>query len=196
MKIKLLDDLINTLAKLPGLGPRSARRIALHLIQSPQANMLPLADKLIKVGEAIKTCKTCGNYDTEEYCHICNDKNRDESIICIVETIADVWAIERSSSFNGTYHILGGVLSAIDGITPEKLNINSVLTRLSSDAVKEVIIATNPTLEGQSTGFYVADIIAANSNVKISRLAHGIPVGAELDVIDSGTLAIALKGRS
>ncbi len=196
MKVHLLEDLIKTLAKLPSLGQRSARRIALHLIQSPTTQMLPLAEKLIKVGEAIKTCKVCGNYDTEEMCYICCDASRDSSVICVVENIADLWAVERSASFKGQYHILGGALSAIDGITPDKLNIGLLESRLKEGGIEEVIIATNPTLEGQNTGFYIEDIISRNSTVKISRLAHGIPVGAELDYIDAGTLAVALKARS
>lgn len=198
MQITSLEDLIKMLAKLPGLGPRSARRIVLHLIKNPATKIIPLASKMYEVAEAIKDCQICGNVDLISPCSICSNHKRDQSIICVLETIADLWAIERSNSFNGKYHVLGGALSAIDGITPETLNIKPLYDRVEKGDIKEIIIATNPTLEGQSTSFYLIEFLeelTSSFDIKISRLPCGLPVGAELDYIDDGTMNIAFKRR-
>ena len=194
MSIKPLEDLIRAISKLPGLGPRSARRIALHMIQDPAANMKTFAKKLEEVADLIKECDICYNIDTGVPCGICSDVTRQHSLICVVENISDLWAIEKSHTYRGVYHVLGGALSAIDGITPEKLNLDSLKKRLESSEVDELIIATNPTLEGQTTAHYVSEI-AKEYNIKYSRLANGIPLGAELDYLDEGTLSVAFKMR-
>jgi recombination protein RecR len=192
--MKSLESLITLLAKLPGLGPRSARRIALHLIKDNRQFMMQLAETIHAVAEEIKTCAECGNIDTVSPCSICADPKRDSNIICVVEGIADLWAMERGHVFNGLYHVLGGSLSAIDGRTPEKLNLKKLRQRVTEGNLRELIIATNATLEGQTTGHYIVDMLA-DTNLKISCLAHGIPVGAELDYVDEGTLTLALKQR-
>jgi recombination protein RecR len=189
-----LDNLINLLAKLPGLGSRSARRIALHLIKDNRQFMLQLAETIASVAEDIRVCANCGNIDVSSPCAICQDPKRDVSIICVVEEIADLWAMERGNFYNGMYHVLGGALSAIDGRTPDKLNFNKLCERAANHNVQEVIVATNATLEGQTTGHYIVDMLAGLP-LKISCLAHGIPVGAELDYVDEGTLTLALKLR-
>lgn len=194
MSTRPLDELIKLIAKLPGLGPKSARRIALHLIKNPTMFIKPLADKMHEVADAITHCRACFNIDLASPCTICRDPGRDHSIICIVENISDLWAIEKSNSYRGVYHVLGGALSAIDGITPEKLNINDLLTRLDNGEVKEIIIATNPTMEGQTTAHYIASLTEGYEIVS-SKLASGIPIGAELDYLDEGTLSVAFKMR-
>ena len=194
MNNSTLDKLISTIAKLPGLGPRSARRIVLHLIKSPDALMLPLAEQLTQAAQEIKICEVCGNVDVVSPCNICNDEKRDDSIVCVVETVSDLWALERSNFFKGKYHILGGTLSALGGRPPESLNFNSLSTRVAKGAIQEVIIATNATLEGQTTGHYIVDLLTP-FEVKITRLAYGIPMGGELDYMDEGTLNLALKMR-
>ncbi|MDF3048036.1 MAG: recombination protein RecR [Candidatus Midichloriaceae bacterium] len=194
MEIGLLDQLIKSFAKLPGLGPRSGRRIALHLLKNKRQSMLDLSDLIKLVAEEIKTCSECGNLDVKSPCGICSSQLRDKQIICVVEDVSDLWAIERGDIFKGVYHVLGGTLSAIEGRTPDKLNLPNLLNRVDANGAKEVIIATNSNLEGQTTGFYVADILQP-FNVKTSRLAHGIPIGAELDYLDEGTLSHALKMR-
>jgi recombination protein RecR len=187
-----LDTLIQLLARLPGLGPRSARRAALHLIKRREGLLEPLAAALAKAADAIRPCPVCGNLDTVQPCAICRDPERDETMICVVEDLADLWALERTGAFRGRYHVLGGTLSALDGIGPEELNIERLLGRLTPS--REVILALNATVEGQTTAHYLADRLAA-SGVKISRLAQGVPIGGELDYLDDGTLTAALKAR-
>ncbi len=194
MEIGLLDQLIKTFSKLPGLGPRSGRRVALHLLKNKRQSMVDLADLIKLVAEEIKACNTCGNLDVKSPCSICASTLRDSELICVVEDVSDLWAIERGNIFKGTYHVLGGTLSAIDGRTPDTLNFDNLVKRISRSNVREVIIATNSTLDGQTTGFYVADLLKP-FNIKASRLAHGIPIGAELDYLDEGTLSHALKMR-
>jgi len=190
----MLENLISLFAKLPGLGPRSARRLVLHLIRHQDRLMDPLIAALIQTRESIRSCSTCGNFDTTDPCPICSDARRDASQICVVEEIADLWAIERGRTFKGRYHVLGGTLSALDGRTPESLNIDSLIERAKHDDVREVILATNATVEGQTTAFYLSDRLMG-CNVHISRLAHGIPMGGELDYLDDGTLGAAFKAR-
>ncbi|MEE8439762.1 MAG: recombination mediator RecR [Micropepsaceae bacterium] len=189
-----IERLIQLLAKLPGLGPRSARRAALVLLKKRESFLEPLAAAMAGAAAAIKTCSNCGNLDTESPCVICTDAKRDNSIMCVVEDVADLWALERASVFRGTYHVLGGALSALDGVTPEKLNLPSLLERAKSSALNEVILAMNATIEGQSTAHYLMDILEP-LNIKISRLAHGVPVGGELDYLDEGTLSAAFRAR-
>jgi recombination protein RecR len=189
-----LERLIQYLAKLPGLGPRSARRAALHLVKRREALMQPLAKALSDAALSIKTCSVCGNLDTREPCAICNDPRRDQAIICVVEDVADLWALERSAAFAGTYHVLGGTLSALDGIGPEDLNVPALLTRARAEAVTEVILATNVTVDGQTTAHYIADRLQ-DCGVAVSGLAHGVPVGGELDYLDEGTIGTAFRAR-
>jgi len=190
-----IERLIQLLARLPGLGPRSARRAALMLIKRKESLMQPLAMALTEAAEKIQTCGTCGNLDTAETCSICRDPARDTALLCIVEQVGDLWALERTGVFRGRYHVLGGVLSAIDGVGPEDLNIASLLHRVGPDSpVREVILATNLTVDGQTTAHYVTERLE-RSGVAVSRLAHGVPVGGELDYLDDGTLATALKSR-
>jgi len=188
-----LDQLIQLLAKLPGLGPRSARRAALHLLKRREALMEPLGRAIVEAARSIRSCSRCGNLDTEDPCGICADPTRDGSAICVVEDVADVWALERTGAYRGLYHVLGGTLSALEGVRPEDLRIPLLLERVSS-AVTEVIIALNATIEGQTTAHYIADRLAP-LGVKATRLAHGVPVGGELDYLDEGTLTAALKAR-
>jgi recombination protein RecR len=189
-----IERLVDLLAKLPGLGPRSARRAALHLIKRPGQIMQPLAEALTGVVAAIRTCSACGNIDSVDPCRICDDVERDRGIICVIEDVADLWALERTASYGGLYHVLGGTLSALDGVGPDDLRIGKLLDRARSEAVVEVILATNATVAGQTTAHYITERLA-NSNVMISRLAHGVPVGGELDYLDDGTLTAALKSR-
>ena len=189
-----IERLISLLAKLPGLGPRSARRATLALIKRKETLLVPLSQAMATAGEAIKTCATCGNMDTRDPCKLCNDPRRNDKIICVVEDVADLWALERTASYRGRYHVLGGTLSALDGVGPEDLNIPKLIERASSLEVTEVILATNATVDGQTTAHYIADRLA-NSNVTVSGLAHGVPVGGELDYLDDGTLSAALKAR-
>jgi len=186
--------LIKLVAKLPGLGSRSARRIVLHMVKNPDKALHPLIRLLTQVSEEIKVCEVCGNVDTVSPCHICTDHKRDQSLVCVVEDITDLWSLERSNSFKGLYHVLGGTLSALDGRTPSRLNMDSLRARVANNNIHEVIIATNATLEGQTTGFYIADMLKP-FNIKATRLASGIPVGAELDYMDEGTLTLAMKLR-
>ena len=190
-----IDRLIQLLAKLPGLGPRSARRAALHLLKKREALMTPLAQAIGRAAEAIRTCSVCGNLDTSDPCAVCSDERRDATLICVVEDVADLWALERGRVFSGGYHVLGGTLSALDGVGPEDLNIAGLMRRVRNGRVREVILATNATVDGQTTAHYLADRLAEIEGVKVSRLAHGVPVGGELDYLDEGTLAAALKAR-
>ncbi|HBQ50223.1 MAG TPA: recombination protein RecR, partial [Hyphomonas atlantica] len=186
--------LIELISRLPGLGPRSARRVALFLLKRRDTLLKPLADALAEAGEKIERCKTCGNFDTVQPCAVCQADGRDDGLVCVVEDVPDLWALERGGAFRGRYHVLGGVLSAIDGITPEDLNIPSLVTRVEAGGVREVILALNATVDGQTTAHYVAELLEGKG-VSVTRLAHGVPVGGELDHLDDGTLAAALRSR-
>lgn len=188
-----IDRLIQLLAKLPGLGPRSARRAALHLIKRRDALMAPLAQAMADAAERVGVCGQCGNLDTLDPCAICADQRRDPALICVVEDVADLWALERMAAFRGRYHVLGGTLSALDGIGPDDLSIARLIAR-AGGTVKEVILALNATVDGQTTAHYVTERLAA-SGVLVTRLAHGLPVGGELDYLDDGTLQMALRAR-
>lgn len=189
-----IDRLIQLLAKLPGLGPRSARRAVLYMLKRRDGFMLPLGEAIGAVASAILPCGICGNLDTTDPCPICADPKRDGGLVCVIEDVADLWAIERTASYGGKYHVLGGILSALDGVRPEDLNIPALVARAAAGDVREVILAMNATVEGQSTAHYLTDRLAA-TGVKLSRLAHGVPIGGELDYLDEGTLAAALKAR-
>ncbi|WP_281018772.1 MULTISPECIES: recombination mediator RecR [unclassified Minwuia] len=189
-----VERLIRLLSKLPGLGPRSARRAALHMIQKRETVMEPLAEALSATAAAVRICTTCGNIDTSDPCAICVDPRRDHSVICVVEGVGDLWALERANAFRGRYHVLGGVLSALDGVTPEDLNLESLMVRAMAADVSEIILATNATVDGQTTAHYLTDRLA-DSGVSITRLARGLPVGGELDYLDDGTLLTALSSR-
>lgn len=186
-----IERLIQLLAKLPGLGPRSARRAALALLKRRDTLLEPLFGALREAADAILPCDICGNLDTKSPCTICSDPRRDPHILCVVEDVADLWALERAGVFRGRYHVLGGALSALDGITPERLNVNRLLDRVKQD-VDEVILAMNATVEGQTTAHYLMDLLGDR---KVTRLAHGVPVGGELDYLDEGTLSAAFKAR-
>jgi len=187
-----LDTLIQLLAKLPGLGPRSARRAALFLIKRREQVMRPLAAAMQAAAAAVRPCSACGNLDTSDPCAICRDPGRDPAAICVVEDLADLWALERTGAFSGRYHVLGGTLSALDGVGPEELNIARLIARLRPDT--ELILALNATVEGQTTAYYIADRAAA-TGARVTRLAQGVPIGGELDYLDEGTLTAALKAR-
>lgn len=189
-----IEQLIQLLARLPGLGPRSARRAALHLIKRKDQLMTPLAAAMRSASEAIVVCGACGNVDTSNPCTICADPRRDPSILCVVEEVGDLWALERASVIRSRYHVLGGTLSPLDGVGPEDLNIASLIERAEEAEVSEILLALNATVEGQSTVHYLMDRLEG-SNVTISQLAHGVPVGGELDYLDEGTLAAAIKAR-
>jgi recombination protein RecR len=189
-----IDRLIELLAKLPGLGPRSARRAALHLLKRKEALLVPLGTALAAAAENVRQCSRCGNLDAVDPCGICSDPKRDEKLICVVEDVADLWALERARVFKGRFHVLGGVLSALDGVGPEDLNVAGLVTRARVDTVREVILATNATVDGQTTAHYLTDRLE-DCGVAVTRLAHGIPVGGELDYLDDGTLGAALKAR-
>lgn len=190
-----IERLIQLLARVPGLGPRSARRAALHLIRRRDELLAPLAGAMQVASERIVTCSTCGNIDTTDPCTLCRDPRRDDSILVVVEGVADLWALERARVLNARYHVLGGVLSPLDGITPKDLAIAGMIDRVATGAVKEVIIALNATVDGQTTAHYLTDMLAP-TGVKVTRLAHGVPVGGELDYLDEGTLAAALRSRT
>ena len=189
-----IDRLITLLSKLPGLGPRSARRATLFLIKRRESLLMPLAQAMNEALDGIVVCSSCGNIDVNDPCAVCADVMRDASVICVVEDVADLWALERLGSFKGRYHVLGGVLSALDGVGPEDLNIPGLVARASRPQVKEVILATNATVDGQTTAHYIAERLVA-SDVAVTGLAHGVPVGGELDYLDEGTLSAALKAR-
>ena len=189
-----IERLIQMLARLPGLGPRSARRVALHLLKRRDAALAPLIQALTEAAANVRTCATCGNLDTADPCGICADPKRAQGAICVVEDVADLWAMERSGAFRGHYHVLGGALSALDGVGPEELRIPKLVERVAAGRVAEVILATNATVEGQTTAHYIAERLAG-SGAKVSGLAQGIPVGGELDYLDDGTLSAALKAR-
>jgi recombination protein RecR len=191
----LFDNLIQLLAGLPGLGPRSARRAALYLLTRRETHMLPLSGALKDVAENVHTCRYCGNLDMQSPCCICSDTKRDNATICVVARISDLWAIERTGSFNGLYHVLGGVLSALDGIGPEDLDISGLSRRVEENRIKELILALSATVEGQSTAHYMTDHFQGK-DIKITKLAHGVPVGGELDYLDDGTITTALHSRA
>lgn len=192
-----IERLIQLLARLPGLGPRSARRAALHLIKKKEQLLEPLAAAAAEAAAKVKNCSICGNADTSDPCAICTDPRRDGSTIVVVEDVADLWALERAGAISATYHVLGGVLSPLDGIGPEDLSISALIDRATVDGapVKEIIIAVNATVEGQTTAHFIADRLEGTA-IKISRLAHGVPVGGELDYLDEGTLSAAIERRS
>lgn len=189
-----IEKLIKLASKLPSLGTRSARRIVLHLIKKRDSVLLPLIEALQDVAENIKSCEICGNFDTTSPCSICSSEKREKNIICVVQDVADLWAMERTGFYHGQYHVLGGVLSALDGIAPEDLNIDSLFMRVESGAVSEIVLALPATIDGQITSHYLVSKLK-NNNVKITTLAQGIPVGAELDYMDEGTIQLALNSR-
>ena len=189
-----IERLIQLLAKLPGLGPRSARRAALHLIRKREELLGPLAEAMARAHESIRTCTTCGNVDTLDPCSICRDPRRDPEVLVVVETVADLWALERAAAMRARYHVLGGTLSPLDGVGPAELNLATLPERVA-DGVKEVILAVNATVDGQTTAHYVTDMLAG-LDVRTTRLAHGVPVGGELDYLDEGTLSAAMRSRT
>ncbi len=189
-----IDALTQALARLPGLGPRSARRAVLHLLKRRETALAPLVQALQAVEATMVTCRTCGNLDTREPCSICTDTRRDMSALCVVEEVADLWALDRSRLFPGRYHVLGGRLSALDGVRPEDLSIDALVMRVAAGGFEEVVLAMNATLEGQTTMHFVADRLEG-AGVRVTQLAHGVPVGGELDYLDEGTLAQALRAR-
>ena len=188
-----IEKLVQLLGRLPGLGPRSARRAALMLLKRRETLLEPLGQAMREAAAAIRTCETCGNFDTTSPCAICRDPRRDSHVLCVVEEVADVWALERAGVFRGRYHVLGGALSALDGVTPEKLNVAPLVARVG-DGVEEVILAMNATVEGQTTAHYIMDVLAP-SKARVTRLAHGVPIGGELDYLDDGTLSAAFRAR-
>ena len=189
-----IDALIHCLARLPGLGPRSARRAALQLLKKRDALLEPLRRALEGAANAVRSCPVCGNLDSVAPCTICTDPARDTTLLCVVEDVADLWALERTHSFKGRYHVLGGLLSALDGVGPEDLNIAGLIARAGEPTLKEIILATSATVEGQTTAHYLMDRLAGLP-ITVTRLAHGVPVGGELDYLDDGTLSAALKAR-
>lgn len=189
-----IERLIALLAKLPGLGPRSARRAVLHLIRKREALMGPLAAAMAEAAERITICEQCGNIDVRNPCAICADPRRSANVICVVEQVGDLWALERAGAFGGRYHVLGGALSALDGVRPEDLNIEKLLARASKPEVTEVILALSATVDGATTAHYVIDRLAG-AEVQVTSIARGVPVGGELDYLDDGTLTAALKSR-
>jgi recombination protein RecR len=190
-----IERLIQLLAKVPGLGPRSARRAALHMIKKKDQLMVPLAGAMAEAVDKVRVCSTCGNVDTIDPCTICTDPRRDGTILIVVEDVSDLWALERADTMNVRYHVLGGTLSPLDGIGPDQLNIKQLVARVAEGDVTEVILAVNATVEGQTTAHYLTDQLEG-FEVKVTRLAHGVPVGGELDYLDEGTLAAALRSRT
>lgn len=193
-----LDQLIRALASLPGLGPRSARRIALHLLSRRDTALNQLSDSLRLAAEKIRPCTQCGNLDMTDPCRICQSPERSPAQICVVSSVSDLWAIERTGAYRGRYHILGGLLSALDGVRPDNLSIGSLVNRVQDGQTSEIIMALSATVDGQATAHYITDRLRAapHADIKISRLAHGIPVGGDLDYLDDGTIATALKSRA
>jgi recombination protein RecR len=190
-----IERLIQLLARVPGLGPRSARRAALHLIRKKDELLAPLGQAMQIAAERIVVCSTCGSIDTKDPCAVCSDLRRDPSVIIVVETVADLWALERSGAMRAQYHVLGGTLSALDGVGPKDLNLEKLAARAADERVKEIILAVNATVDGQTTAHYITDMLA-HLTVKVTRLAHGVPVGGELDYLDEGTLSAALRQRT
>ncbi|WP_185984723.1 recombination mediator RecR [Aureimonas mangrovi] len=190
-----IERLIQLLAKLPGLGPRSARRAALHLVKRREQLLAPLAGAMAEANETVRTCSNCGNVDTRDPCTICADPMRDHSTVIVVEDVSDLWALERAKALNAAYHVLGGVLSPLEGVGPDELTIARLVERVAEGGVKEVVIAVNATVEGQTTAHYLIDQLEG-FEVSITRLAHGVPVGGELDYLDEGTLSAAMRSRT
>jgi len=189
-----IEALTQALSRLPGLGPRSARRAVLHLLKKRETALDPLLSALGAVSRNLATCGTCGNVDTSDPCHICADPRRDARSLCVVEEVADLWALDRSRLFPGRFHVLGGRLSALEGVRPEDLRIDKLVARIAAGGIDEVVLAMNATLEGQTTAHYIAERIETYP-VRVTQLAHGLPVGGELDYLDEGTLAQALRAR-
>ena len=190
-----IERLIQLLARLPGLGPRSARRAALHLIKRRELLMMPLAAALQTAMQKIEICRVCGNIDSQNPCTVCVDPRRDASVIVVVADVADLWALERAGAINARYHVLGGTLSPLDGVGPQDIAIDPLISRARDPAVTEIILALNATVDGQTTAHYITDLLH-DANVKVTRLAHGVPVGGELDYLDEGTLAAAIRQRT
>jgi recombination protein RecR len=190
-----IERLIQLLARLPGLGPRSARRAALFLIKKRELLMTPLAAALQVALEKIEVCRVCGNIDSQNPCTVCTDPKRDRGIIVVVADVADLWALERAGAINARYHVLGGTLSPLDGVGPQDLAIDALVTRVHTERPGELILALNATVDGQTTAYYITDLIQ-DTGVKVTRLAHGVPVGGELDYLDEGTLAAAIRQRT
>jgi recombination protein RecR len=184
----------DVLARLPGLGPRSARRAALRMLQDPPARMLPLAEALAEAAEAVRPCHLCGNLDSQDPCTICRDEERDPGLVCVVETVGDLWAIERAGAHRGRYHVLGGTLSPLAGTGPEDLNVQPLLARIGAGEVREVILALGATVDGAATAHWLQDRMAA-TGVTVTRVAQGVPMGGTLDTLDDGTLTAALRAR-
>lgn len=189
-----IEALTAALSRLPGLGPRSARRAVLHLLRRREGALVPLLDALTTVNDRMRTCSICGNVDTTTPCGICADQRRDSRALCVVEDVADLWALDKSRLFPGRFHVLGGRLSALDGVRPEDLSIASLVARVAAGGIDEVVLAMNATLEGQTTAHYIADRLESYP-IRLTQLAHGLPVGGELDYLDEGTLAQALRAR-
>jgi recombination protein RecR len=190
-----IERLIQLLGKVPGLGPRSARRAALHLIKKREQLLSPLTDAMQVAREKIITCESCGNIDTLSPCTLCRDTRRDDTILVVVEDVADLWALERANATNGRYHVLGGVLSALDGIGPKDLALDHLVARAANGTIREVILALNATVDGQTTAHYITDLLSPHG-VTVTKLAHGVPVGGELDYLDEGTLSAAMRQRT
>lgn len=191
-----IERLIQLLSKLPGLGPRSARRAALHLVQKKDQLLIPLAEAMGVAVDQVCVCSTCGTVDTSDPCTICTDPRRDASVIIVVEDVSDLWALERASALSAQYHVLNGTLSPLDGVGPDDLNISKLVERVSEGNVSEVILAVNATVEGQTTAHFITDQLARFNGVRVTRLAHGVPVGGELDYLDEGTLSQAMRART
>lgn len=190
-----IERLVQLLARVPGLGPRSARRAVLHLIRKREELLTPLAAAMQVARDRILTCTSCGNIDTSDPCAICNNAERDGTTLVVVETVADLWALERSGAVKARYHVLGGVLSPLDGVGPDDLNFASLVARAAAGDVREIILAVNATVDGQTTAHYLIDLLS-HMDIKITRLAHGVPVGGELDYLDEGTLTAAIRQRT
>jgi len=190
-----IERLIQLLARVPGLGPRSARRAALHLIKTKEALLVPLGGAMQEAAEKVRICSCCGTVDTSDPCTICTDERRDPATLIVVEDVSDLWALERAGTMNVRYHVLGGRLSPLDGIGPDDLNIKGLVERVAAGEIREVILAVNATVEGQTTAHYITDQLSS-FDVRVTRLAHGVPVGGELDYLDEGTLAAALRART
>ncbi|MEM7547019.1 MAG: recombination mediator RecR [Pseudomonadota bacterium] len=191
---KEIERLIDIMARLPGLGPRSARRAVLTMVKKRDLLLTPLSRAIAEVAASARVCVECGNIDTTETCGICRDARRDESTLCIVEDVADLWAMERAAVFRGRYHVLGGLLSALDGIGPEQLRITRLVDRASEPQMSEVVLALGATIDGQTTAHYIAEQLAG-ADVTVTSLAQGVPVGGELDYLDDGTISAALRAR-
>lgn len=189
-----IEALIRQLSKLPGLGPRSARRIALALIKRRETLLDPLVQTLGAAAQAVKVCTACGNYDSQDPCSICADPRRDQSLICVVEDVADLWALERTAAFRGRYHVTGGLLSPLDGIGPSDLKLDRLIARAGRPEVREIIMALSATVDGQTTAHYIAERLQG-TDTTVSGLAHGMPIGGELDYLDDGTISAALRAR-